>query len=136
MLIQRAVSLGKVVQTRGFGGTARFTLPGMETRRKKIGPVKTLYVTEEAQHEAGKNSGDEAEEERFDKEEEAEKEPGTTSLDEKEPGTTSPDEKEPGTTSLDEKKDISGLYLAEQRAGLGEQLKKEGPITRSRLTLC
>ena len=114
MLIQLAVSLGEVVQTRAFGGTARFTLPGMEARRKR-GQDKILAGREEAKYEPGRTAGDKAEE-RFDKEGES--------------------EKEPGTTASDEVEEKSGLYLAEWRAGLEEQLRNNRPITRSRLTIC
>ena len=66
MLIQLAVSLGEVVQTRAFGGTARFTLPGMEARRR--GRDKRLAGEEEAKDEPGTTAGEEEAEERFDKE--------------------------------------------------------------------
>ena len=54
--LQRSVSLGEVVQTRGFGGTARFTLPGMEDRRRK-GQDKTLLAgkVRKVEKEEGKN---------------------------------------------------------------------------------
>ena len=101
------------MQTRGFGGTARFTLPGMEKRRKR-GQDKTLADKEKIKYEPDNDetAGEEAEE-RFDQEDE-------------EPGTTSPG-KEEGN---------AGLSLAESRAGLEDQLMKNRPMTRSRLTFC
>ena len=106
VLVQRAVSLGEVLQTRGFGGTARFTLPGMEARRRK-GQDKEL---------AGK---------------EATKEPRITAGEDTEETT-----KEPGMTAPDEAVEKSVLEVAKCRVGLEEQLRKNRPITRSRLMLC
>ena len=70
------------MQTRGFGGTARFTLPGMEGRRGK-GQDKIMAgkLQEEAGNKPGVRSGDEAMG-KFDNEEAAKKESGTTVPDE------------------------------------------------------
>ena len=98
-----------MLQTRGFGGTARFTLPGMEARRKK-GQDKTLL--------AGK-------------EKKATKEPRITAGEE-----TEDTAKERGMTAPDEAVEKSVMEVAECRAGLEEQLRKNRPMTRSRLVLC
>ena len=102
------MSLGEVLQTRGFGGTARFTLPGMEVRRRK-GQDKEL---------AGK---------------EATKEPRITAGEDTEETTST---KEAGMTAPDEAVEKSALEVAECRVGLEEQLRKNRPMTRSRLMLC
>ena len=101
------MSLGEVLQTRGFGGTARFTLPGMEARRKR-GQDKVLAGKEKekgAANQSGRTAGEEAEEKFDDKEDTA-----------KESGMTAPDE-------------------AVEKS-VEEQLRKNRPMTRSRLMLC
>ena len=114
--LQRSVSLGEVLQTRGFGGTARFTLPGMEARRRKGQDKKMVGKVEK---------------------EEAKNEPRTTAREEAGEKNDKEDSKhKPGTTAREEAENKSVIEVAKCRVGLEEQLRKNRPMTRSRLMLC